>query len=201
MRNFQSALSDFPTKHAAPSQSTLASFAPPSEVNFLQSYYDLKLPKKKMDMKPKAGARGPSASNLVKSIPLGGSALRSASKGKSALSRKKKETTTNFDEKNPNHMVEKIELSNFRGKNFSRAGLREFLEGIEDMRCLSTVTLKNNGINDDFIEELGIPFLQEMLFSNERVKSIDLSGNDIGKQGALAITRKLKEFTHIEWLE
>lgn len=124
-----------------------------SEVNFLQSYYDLKLPKKKMDVKTK-GSRGPS-STLVKSTPIGSSSIRSSSKGKTSNTRKKKETTTNFDEKNPNHMVEKIELSDFRGKNFSRAGLREFLEGIEDMRCLSTIILKNNGINDDFIEELG----------------------------------------------
>lgn len=40
-----------------------------------------------------------------------------------------------------------------------------------------------------------------MLLSNERIKYIDLSGNDIGKQGALAIVRKLKEFAHLEWLE
>lgn len=40
-----------------------------------------------------------------------------------------------------------------------------------------------------------------MLFSNERIKYIDLSGNDIGKSGALAISRKLKEYAHIEWLE
>lgn len=107
-----------------------------------------------MDIKTKGGSRGPS-STLTKSTPIGNSSVRSSSKGKGAMTRKKKDMTTNFDEKNPNHMVEKLDLSNFRGKNFSRAGLREFLEGIEDMRCLSTVILKNNGINDDFIEELG----------------------------------------------
>jgi hypothetical protein len=139
-------------------QSTFASNAPvmSSEVNFLQSYYDLKLPKKKMDVKSKAGRGG---ATLTKSIPIGGSALRSSSKGKSSVTRKKKDATTNFDEKNPNHMVEKIDLSNFRGKNFSRAGFREFLEGIEDMRCLSTIVLKNNGINDNYIEELGRPIV------------------------------------------
>lgn len=40
-----------------------------------------------------------------------------------------------------------------------------------------------------------------MLFSNDRIKNIDLSSNDIGKQGALAIIRKLKEVSHLEWLE
>ena len=135
-----------------------------SEVNFLQSYYDLKLPKKKLDIKSKAGSRGPS-STLTKSVQIGASSLRSSSKGKANMTRKKKDMTTNFDEKNPNHMVEKIDLSDFRGKNFSRAGLREFLEGIEDMRCLSTIILKNNGINDDFIEELGrLPIFRNALF-------------------------------------
>jgi hypothetical protein len=68
---------------------------------------------------------------------------------------RKKEVTTDFDVNNKRHMSEKIELSDFRGKNFTRAGFREFLEGIEDMRCLSTLILKNNGINDDYVEELG----------------------------------------------
>ena len=110
-------------------------------------------------------------------------------------SKKKKDVTTNFDEKNPNHMTEKIELNNYRGKNFTRAAFREMIEGIEDMRCLTTVIFRNNGISDDYMEEI------EMLFSNDRIKNIDLSKNDIGKQGALTIARKLKEVTHIEWLE
>lgn len=63
--------------------------------------------------------------------------------------------TTTFDENNPNHMVEMVELKDFKGKNFTRAGFREFLEGIEDMRCLTTVILSNNGISDEHIEELG----------------------------------------------
>ena len=114
---------------------------------------------------------------------------------KIGASKKKKDVTTNFDEKNPNHMTEKIELNNYRGKNFTRAAFREMIEGIEDMRCLTTVIFRNNGISDDYMEEI------EMLFSNDRIKNIDLSKNDIGKQGALTIARKLKEVTHIEWLE
>lgn len=156
--------------------------------NFLQSYYDLKLPRKKVPSKA-AGLRQLSSSNLSKSRPPSGA----QSKGKSSL--RKKEVTTDFDVNNKRHMSEKIELSDFRGKNFTRAGFREFLEGIEDMRCLSTVVLRNNGIDDEYIEEL------EMLLSNERLKKIDLSNNDIGKQGALAIARKLREVSHIEWIE
>jgi hypothetical protein len=142
------AVSEFPMGGAG--QSSMGPRAPAFGVeNFLQSYYDLKLPNKKADaMKNNRGmSTGPS-----RSAGMG----RSVTSSKAAASRRKKDVTTTFDEKNPNHMVEKIDLSNFRGKNFSRAGFREFLEGIEDMRCLSTIILSNNGINDDFIEELGI---------------------------------------------
>ncbi len=117
--------------------------------NFLQSYYDLKLPRKKVPNKA-SGVRQQSSSNISKSRPP----LGSQSKGKSTM--RKKEVTTDFDVNNKKHMSEKIELSGFRGKNFTRAGFREFLEGIEDMRCLSTLILKNNGIDDEYIEELGM---------------------------------------------
>lgn len=155
--------------------------------NFLQSYYDLKLPKKKPDTK--SGNRGSSSG------PSKSTAASTPAAKKSAAGKKKKEITTTFDEKNPNHMKEKIDLSDYAQSGFSRAGFREFLEGIEDMRCLTTLVLRNNAISDEHLEEL------EILFSNERIKKIDLSGNAIGKQGALAIARKLKEFSHIEWLE
>ena len=158
--------------------------------NFLQSYYDLKLPKKKPDAKAgKAAARGSSAA------PTKSTVTSTSTAKKSAVGKKKKDVTTTFDEKNQHHMVEKIDLSHFQNSGFSRAGFREFLEGVEDMRCLTTLILRNNGISDEHLEEL------EILFSNERVKKIDLSGNAIGKQGALAIARKLKEVSHIEWLE
>lgn len=158
--------------------------------NFLQSYYDLKLPKKKPDVKgAKGGARGSSTA------PTKSTVTSTSTAKKSTVGKKKKEVTTTFDEKNQHHMVEKIDLSHFQNSGFSRAGFREFLEGVEDMRCLTTLILRNNGISDEHLEEL------EILFSNERVKKIDLSGNAIGKQGALAIARKLKEVSHIEWLE
>jgi Leucine Rich repeat len=155
--------------------------------NFLQNYYDLKLPKKKPDTKQAAR----SSSNA----PNKSTATSTSGAKKSAAGKKKKEVTTTFDEKNQHHLVEKIDLSDFQHSGFSRAGFREFLEGIEDMRCLTTVILRNNGISDEHLEEL------EILFSNERIKKIDLSGNAIGKQGALAIARKMKEVSHIEWLE
>ncbi len=33
--------------------------------------------------------------------------------------------------------------------------MREFVESIADMRCLHTVILRNNGIDDTYIDELG----------------------------------------------
>jgi hypothetical protein len=68
--------------------------------------------------------------------------------------RKKEELTTTFDQNNKFHMVEKIDLSNYAEKNFSRAAFREFLESISDMRCLKSLILSNNGIDDTYLEEI-----------------------------------------------
>lgn len=74
--------------------------------------------------------------------------------------------TTDFDEKNPNHMVQTINLSNHRGQ-FSRAAFREMIECTQDMRCLSTLILRNNGIDDECLEEL------DMIFENPTITRID----------------------------
>ena len=64
------------------------------------------------------------------------------------------------------------------------------------MRCLSTIVLRNNGINDSNVEEL------EVLFKMNRIKKIDLSQNDIDKAGASCIGKILKtEVTHLTWIE
>jgi Ran GTPase-activating protein (RanGAP) involved in mRNA processing and transport len=111
-------------------------------------------------------------------------------------SKKKVELTTDFDEKKPNHMVQSICLSNFHNTDFSRAAFREFLESIADMRCLETLILRNNGIDDTYVDEL------EIIFSNPRITHIDLSGNLIDKQGALVIGKCLKEGEeHLKWLD
>jgi Ran GTPase-activating protein (RanGAP) involved in mRNA processing and transport len=64
------------------------------------------------------------------------------------------------------------------------------------MRCLSTIVLRNNGINDSNVDEL------EVLFKMNRIKKIDLSQNDIDKAGASTIGKILKtEVTHLTWIE
>jgi len=64
------------------------------------------------------------------------------------------------------------------------------------MRCLHTVILRNNGIDDTYNEEIN-----NLLF-NWRIVSVDLSRNNIGKQGALALSKSLKDNGgHIEWID
>ena len=41
--------------------------------------------------------------------------------------------------------------------------MREFVESIADMRCLHTVILRNNGIDDTYTDELG--FISIIKFS------------------------------------
>ena len=44
--------------------------------------------------------------------------------------------------------LEVINLSNFKHRGFSRAGLRELVTGIEMLPCIRTVVLRSNGISD-----------------------------------------------------
>jgi hypothetical protein len=74
--------------------------------------------------------------------------------------------------------------------------MRELLFAIADMRCLKSLILQNNGIDDHYDEELG------MLFRNDQITRIDLSRNQIGKKGAIMIGSIMKdESNHIEWLK
>lgn len=92
--------------------------------------------------------------------------------------------------------LERIDLSGFRLKRFSRAGFRELLEGLSMLPCIRTVVLRDNGINEDCEAEV----LE--LFSFTNLKCIDLSKNAIGPKLATSIGKKLKdEVTHIQWLD
>ena len=57
--------------------------------------------------------------------------------------------------------------------------MKELLDSIIDMRCLNTIILENNGIDDSYCEELTI------LFNLTNIKKINLSRNDIGKIACL----------------
>ncbi len=92
--------------------------------------------------------------------------------------------------------LEKIDLSGFRTKRFSRSGLKELIEGISLLPCIRAVVLKDNGIGDECEAEI-----LEIL-SNPMIKCIDLSKNNIGPKLAGMIGKKLKdEVTHIQWID
>jgi hypothetical protein len=58
--------------------------------------------------------------------------------GRGGAGKGKSGPTTDFDVKNQYHMVQRIDLSSYRHREFSRAAFREFIESISDMRCLDT---------------------------------------------------------------
>jgi len=62
--------------------------------------------------------------------------------------------STSFDPQNPQHMLESINLSDFAFRQFSKSALKELLDSIVDMRCLHSLVLQNNGINDTYVEEI-----------------------------------------------
>ncbi len=87
-------------------------------------------------------------------------------------------------------------MSGFKTKRFSRSGLRELVDGISLLPCIRTVVLKDNGISDECETEI------LDLLSNNMVKCIDLSKNNIGPRLANAIGRKLRdEVFHIQWID
>jgi Leucine-rich repeat (LRR) protein len=92
-------------------------------------------------------------------------------------------------------MITKIDLSGFAYDNISRSSIKELLESIELLPCLKAISLRNNGITDDYDKEI----LQ--IFDNKQITNVDLSQNLMKKLG-LAVGKKLKdECTHIQWID
>lgn len=52
------------------------------------------------------------------------------------------------------HMIEKIDLSGFKYKRFSRAGMKELIEGIQALPCIRSLKLCGNGITDNYSDEI-----------------------------------------------
>lgn len=92
-------------------------------------------------------------------------------------------------------MIEKIDLSGFKDRRFSRAAMKELLEGLQLLPCIRTLCLRDNGINDEYDREI-----LEIL-SIPKIRCLDLSKNKMNKLGGM-IGKKLKEeCTHIQWLD
>ena len=60
------------------------------------------------------------------------------------------------------------------------------------MRSLS---LKNNGITDDFEKEV------LKIFENKKLVAVDLSQNQMGPKLGFLIGKSLKDCTHIQWID
>ena len=93
-------------------------------------------------------------------------------------------------------MIQKIDLSGFKGRMISRTGLLELVQGVEQLPCCKTINLSNCGITEEHDQEI------LKLFDCTNVKNIDLSKNSISKKMGLAIGKKLRECSgHIQWFD
>lgn len=155
----------------------------------MQAFFDMKLPTKL----PEQGNRRPGGSTAAARTSEASRVAKQASS--SVNNTRRKQITTTFDEKNPAHMIQKIELSNIA--HFTRTAFRDLLDRVVDMRCLNTVILSRNGFDDTFVDEL------EAIFMNKRIVNIDLSENNIGRSTITQLTKLMKDgaIDHIEWLE
>jgi Ran GTPase-activating protein (RanGAP) involved in mRNA processing and transport len=63
------------------------------------------------------------------------------------------------------------------------------------MRALHTVSLRNNGIDDSFADEL------IFLITHTRIHKLDISHNDIGPKGITPFLTALKNHGRIKWIE
>ena len=108
----------------------------------------------------------------------------------------KKQTFTSFDPMNPFHMVQVLDLSNFRYRGFCTSAFKELLDSISEMRCLNRLILANNGIGPDQLTQIG------ELFKNSHITHLDLSSNDLEKSCAVFISHLMKEeVSHFQWLK
>lgn len=108
----------------------------------------------------------------------------------------KKQSLTSFDPMNPFHMVQVLDLSNFRYKGFCTSAFKELLDSISEMRCLNKLILANNGIGPDQLTQIG------QLFKNTHITHLDLSSNDLEKSCASFISDLMKEeVSHFQWLK
>lgn len=82
--------------------------------------------------------------------------------------------------------IEVVELSGFHGWGVTRAALKELIDGVNLLPNVKMIKLWNNGLNDDFVEEI------EQIFEIDKIKSIDLQGNTLMKVGDV-IGQKMKE--------
>jgi Ran GTPase-activating protein (RanGAP) involved in mRNA processing and transport len=91
--------------------------------------------------------------------------------------------------------IEVVEVSGFRGRGVTRAALKELIDGLKYLPNIKMLKLKNNGLDDEFVDEI------MEIFENQKITSLDLSSNNFKAAGAL-IGNKLKDTVrHIQFLD
>ena len=91
--------------------------------------------------------------------------------------------------------IEVVEISGFEGRGVTRAALKELIEGLTYLPNVKMIKLKNNGLDDEFVDEIS------EIFENPKLVSVDLSSNNLKKAGDV-IGQKLKETVkHIQLLD
>ena len=89
----------------------------------------------------------------------------------------------------------RIDLSGFKSLRFSRAGLKELVDGVSNMPQVRSLILRHNGIGDEHEKEV------LAIFNIKTIKNLDLSCNNICKL-AQAIGRKMRdEASHFSWID
>jgi hypothetical protein len=83
--------------------------------------------------------------------------------------------------------METIDLSGFRSRRFSRAALRELVEGIAVLPAIRSVILKDNGITDECESEI------IELISLPMIKCVDLGCINISEKMAASLGKVLRD--------
>lgn len=97
--------------------------------------------------------------------------------------------------KNPFHLIETIDLSGYASRNFNRMGFKDLLDSIQDVKTLKSLNLKNNGIDDSYVDEL------KFIITNTSISVLDLSNNEIGPKGIEPMLQSLKEVSYFKSIE
>ena len=98
-------------------------------------------------------------------------------RGATAQNSPDKAAAARIDPRNPKHMVERIELNDYKFRKFNKETFRELLAGIKGLPKLKSLEIRSNGINDTYLQEL------DELIKCKNIHRIDMSRNEIGKLG------------------
>ena len=88
-----------------------------------------------------------------------------------------------------------MEISNFAGKGVTRAAMTELLDSIQYLPNLKFLKLQNNGLTDEFMDEI------LRIFDYKQIVAIDLSKNLLNETGNKIGFLMKTDITHVEYLD